>query len=195
MMYLQLIDLDDTGLINFHGFCQLFSVMSRSTLQDRLRLLYSLHIDHNRLRRHLKLSNNSLSSFPPFSPSPSGSSTANTEQSQQNELGITPVSSFKVKATNTAPISPTKSLSPTNFDSSSTNNNDDETDYTVLKPDGLTDNPPVHSKAHNLTSKEQNTTDASSQTTSYLDKMFERNLQEPRALEQSFQPPDINQVC
>ena len=170
--------------------------MSRSTLQDRLRLLYSLHIDHMRLHKHLKLSKRT-SSLPPFSSSTSDSSTANTEQSQVSELGITSSSSFKVKATNTAPISPTKSPSPelaTNLNTSSTNNKD-EIDYTVVKPDGLSENPPVSSEARNLAPKEQNSTDSGSQSKSYLDRMFERNLQEPRALEQSFQPPDINQVC
>ena len=194
-MVLQLVDLEETGLINFHGFCQLFSVMSRSTLQDRLRLLYSLHIDHQRLRRHLKLTKSS-SSLKPYSPVTSDSSATSVEQSRSNELGIIMTSSSTVTVTNTAPISPTKAStkSPSPETATKPNSNDnDETDYTVVEPDGLSENPPVSSKAYNIAPKEQNSTDSNSK--SYLDRILERNLQAPRALEQSFQPPDINQVC
>jgi hypothetical protein len=31
--------------MNFHNFCQLFGIMSRSTLQERLKLLYILHLN------------------------------------------------------------------------------------------------------------------------------------------------------
>lgn len=174
--------------------------MSRSTLQDRLRLLYSLHIDHKRLRKHLKLSSSS-SSLQPSSSITANSSTTSLEQSPSNELGIITTSSPTARATNTTPISPTKSSpkststpSPDNTTeaNSSSTKNDDETDYTVVQPDGLTENPPVTGEARNLAPKEQ--TDSSSQSKSYLDRILERNFQEPRALEQTFQPPDINQV-
>ncbi len=33
-----------SGQMNFYSFCQLFGVMSRATLQERLKLLYILHV-------------------------------------------------------------------------------------------------------------------------------------------------------
>ncbi len=42
---LQLVDTTATGQMNFHSFCQILGIMSRSTLQERLKLLYILHLD------------------------------------------------------------------------------------------------------------------------------------------------------
>ena len=144
---LQLIDLEDTGLINFHGFCQLFSVMSRSTLQDRLRLLYSLHIDHKRLRRQLHLTPSTL---------------------QLQALSITRQDSAS---------SPTKDP-----------NSMDEVDYHVIKPDGLSMSPLEKREAQNIMRKKGQIKKG------LLESIFEKSVQDPLALEQSFHPPDINQV-
>lgn len=40
----QLVDTTATGQMNFNSFCQLFGIMSRSTLQERLKLLFILHL-------------------------------------------------------------------------------------------------------------------------------------------------------
>ena len=145
----QLIDLESTGLINFHGFCQLFSVMSRSTLQDRLRLLYSLHIDHRRLRRHF------APHYKHFTNSPG--------------LPLTPK-----KSDSTSP--------PRDTDGQ------DEFDYHVIRPDGLSMSPLEKREARNtMTRKGQN-------KKGLLESIFEKSVQDPLALEQSFHPPDINQV-
>ena len=42
---LQLVDITGTGQMSFNSFCQLFGIMSRSTLQERLKLLFILHMD------------------------------------------------------------------------------------------------------------------------------------------------------
>ena len=146
---LQLIDLEDTGLINFHGFCQLFSVMSRATLQDRLRLLYSLHIDHKRLKQQLRLTKSTV---------------------QLPSLSITPQKS--------------ESLVPTTRDA----DNEDDIDYHVIKPDGLTMSPTVKREAQNTINKKEQ------QKKGLLESIFEKSVQDPLALEQSFHPPDIIQV-
>ena len=145
---LQLIDLEDTGLINFHGFCQLFSVMSRSTLQDRLRLLYSLHIDHKRLKRQLRLT---------------------TSTAQLPSLSITPQKS--------------ESFAPTR-----NTDNEDDVDYHVIKPDGLTMSPTGKREAQNTINKK------GQPKKGLLESIFEKSVQDPLALEQSFHPPDIIQV-
>ena len=38
------MDTTGTGQMNFSSFCQLFGLMSRSRLQERLKLLYTLHL-------------------------------------------------------------------------------------------------------------------------------------------------------
>lgn len=38
------MDPNDTGQMNFYNFVELFGIMSRATLQDRLKLLFILHI-------------------------------------------------------------------------------------------------------------------------------------------------------
>ena len=122
--------------------------MSRSTLQDRLRLLYSLHIDHTRLRRQLHL-------------------TTSTSQLQM------------------LPLTPEKSDSST---STRDSNDQDDVDYHVIKPDGLSVSPTVKREAQNTRNKK-----AQSEK-SLLQSIFEKSAQDPLALEQSFHPPDINQV-
>ena len=122
--------------------------MSRSTLQDRLRLLYSLHIDQRRLRRHLHLT---------------------TSTSQLPGLPLTPK-----KSDSTSP--------PRDTDGQ------DEFDYHVIKPDGLSMSPLEKREARNtMTRKGQS-------KKGLLESIFEKSVQDPLALEQSFHPPDINQV-
>ena len=41
---MQLVDTTGTGQMNFNSFCQILGIMSRSTLQERLKLLYILHL-------------------------------------------------------------------------------------------------------------------------------------------------------
>ena len=40
----QLVDKCGSGQMNFRSFVQLFGVMSRTTLQERLKLVFTLHI-------------------------------------------------------------------------------------------------------------------------------------------------------
>ena len=122
--------------------------MSRATLQDRLRLLYSLHIDHTRLRRQLHLT---------------------TYASQFQTLSVTPQKS-----------DPSTSSRDTD--------NEDDVDYHVIKPDGLTMSPTVIREAQNTVNKKGQSEKG------LLESIFEKSVQDPLALEQSFHPPDINQV-
>jgi len=39
-----LVDPDSTGQMNFRSFVELFDIMSKATLQERLKLLFILHI-------------------------------------------------------------------------------------------------------------------------------------------------------
>ena len=48
---MQLMDGCGSRQMNFRSFTQLFGIMSRTTLQERLKLLYTLHVEeltHNR---------------------------------------------------------------------------------------------------------------------------------------------------
>ena len=38
------MDPNGTGQMNFYNFVELFGIMSRATLQDRLKLLFILHV-------------------------------------------------------------------------------------------------------------------------------------------------------
>ena len=40
---MQLMDITDSHQMNFHSFVLLFGLMSKTTLQERLKLLYILH--------------------------------------------------------------------------------------------------------------------------------------------------------
>ena len=42
---LQLMDECGSRQMNFRSFAQLFGIMSRTTLQERLKLLYTLHVE------------------------------------------------------------------------------------------------------------------------------------------------------
>ena len=44
ILFIKLMDRSGSGQMNFLAFCQLFGVMSRSRLQERLKLLYILHV-------------------------------------------------------------------------------------------------------------------------------------------------------
>ena len=43
-MCIQLMDLNGSHQMNFHSFVLLFGLMSKATLQERLKLLYILHL-------------------------------------------------------------------------------------------------------------------------------------------------------
>ena len=82
-------------------------------------------------------------------------------------------------------------MSPKKSDSTSPlkgTDNQDEFDYHVIKPDGLSMSPIERREAQNTrTRKGQN-------KKGLLESIFEKSIQDPLALEQSFHPPDINQV-
>ena len=42
---MQLMDINDSRQMNFHSFVLLFGLMSKATLQERLKLLYILHLN------------------------------------------------------------------------------------------------------------------------------------------------------
>lgn len=42
-LFVQLMDFNGSQQMNFHSFVQLFGLMSKATLQERLKLLYILH--------------------------------------------------------------------------------------------------------------------------------------------------------
>ena len=64
----------------------------------------------------------------------------------------------------------------------------DEVDYHVIKPDGLSMSPLEKREAQNIMSKKGQIKKG------LLESIFEKSVQDPLALEQSFHPPDINQV-
>jgi len=67
-------------------------------------------------------------------------------------------------------------------------NEQNEVDYHVIKPDGLSMSPPVRREAQNTVPKSEQ------RKKGLLESIFEKSVQDPLALEQSFHPPDINQV-
>ena len=69
--------------------------------------------------------------------------------------------------------------------------NQDEFDYHVIKPDGLFMSPIERRDSREA----QNTRTRKGQNKKrLLESIFEKSMQDPLALEQSFHPPDINQV-
>ena len=83
------------------------------------------------------------------------------------------------------------SLTPQKSDSSIATrdtNDQDNVDYHVIKPDGLSMSPTVKREAQNTRNKKGQS------EKSLLESIFEKSAQDPLALEQSFHPPDVNQV-
>ena len=64
----------------------------------------------------------------------------------------------------------------------------DEVDYHGIKPDSFSMRPLENGKAQNIMSKKGQIKKG------LLESIFEKSVQDPLALEQSFHPPDINQV-
>lgn len=64
----------------------------------------------------------------------------------------------------------------------------DVVDYHVIKPDGLSVGSTGRREAQNTVPKREQVKKG------MLESIFEKSVQDPLALEQSFNPPDINQV-
>ena len=83
------------------------------------------------------------------------------------------------------------SLAPQKSDPSTATrdtNDQDDVDYHIIKPDGLSMSLTVKREAQNTRNKRGQS------EKSLLESIFEKSEQDPLALEQSFHPPDVNQV-